>query len=133
MNIVLDDADAIVEPTLHDSQLISINVIEAKNLSLNFLLVNKKIITLTLRNVILLNVIDFSIGNIVLDVTVSKIENKSDEYISTGIKRAINHPNYLISDEYISNLKNKGGNLLFCLSPSYGAEIYCVCEGIEIS
>lgn len=66
-NITLDDADTIIQPCFHDALLIGINIIENNSLKLSFQLVNSSYINLCLTNVVSLNVIEFGMGNIVLD------------------------------------------------------------------
>lgn len=131
-NITLDDADTIVQPCFHDALLTGINIIENNSLKLCFQLVDKSCINLFLMNIVSLNVIDFSIGNIVLDITISKIDKEIDDYVRKGVNKAMGYEINHLTEQEIVELNSKNGLLLFCLTPSYGAEIYCICENIML-
>lgn len=133
MDIILDEADTIIQPCLHDSLLIGLNILKNHSLKLSFQLVDNSYINLCLMNVVSLNVIDFSIGNIVLDMTISKIDKEIDDYVRKGVNKAMGYDTNHLTEQEIIRLNSKNGLLLFCLFPSYGAEIYCVCENIMLS
>lgn len=131
-NITLDDADTIIQPCFHDALLTGINIIENNSLKLSFQLVNNSYINLCLMNVVSLNVIEFGMGNIVLDMTISKIDKEIDDYVRKGVNKAMGYDTNHLTEQEIIRLNSKNGLLLFCLFPSYGAEIYCVCENIVL-
>lgn len=66
-------------------------------------------------------------------MTISKIDKEIDDYVRKGINKAMGYDdiNHLTKQEIIA-LNSKNELLLFCLFPSYGAEIYCVCENIVL-
>lgn len=130
MTIILNDADQIIKPSLHDGLLIGINLAESNNLDLSFRLIDNAHITLRLHQVKALNIMGHIINTIVLDMTVSKIEIL-DDYLKKGIIHAYQILETEFSQELFEKLASQK-QVLVCLFPSWGGEIYCICDKVTM-
>jgi len=117
----------------HDWYLVGISTnIESDNLELK-LASNKKHSLLRFRNVKRCLVNDFTIGNIVLDVTILSGNMKGiDQLIgSTSFVSLVGtEPNSLYFKNMMAEIK-KGALVYVEIAPSYGCSVQIICESIE--
>jgi hypothetical protein len=139
--IVMDDANSLINPSLHDAELLGL--IQVDKHQHVFLFVQPgsgNRIALVLQGVVLLRADNFCQGNIVLDVAV-EIGDQTD---LLSIKNSLKYLHRLadikaekallaagsVIDKQLVKIQS-GEFLILTISPSYGCELVALCERIE--
>ena len=122
------NSDHIVEsPIFHDGMINKIQIINNNDLELSIKTIDKKIYHIIFYNIEYLNINNFKVGNIILDIEIWQLCNCSTKFLKKILE---NDPNI----EYITQIseKIKSGLLsLIIINPSYGAELICICESLN--
>jgi hypothetical protein len=128
---IQDDADTIIEPILHDSNLVKIDFCDKKNIKLSFKVVEGDVITMHLIGVEEFVCDEVRQGNIVLDLTISSGRNAPMEKLNRLFKKPkYEHEKHAF---FLENIKQKIFNKelsILELNPSYGCKLIALVHSI---
>jgi hypothetical protein len=127
MQIVLSEADEIVEPTLHDARLTGIALLGDGSARLGIQRLDGSQVELVLYEVIRLQMDGFCEGNVVLDVTLTPVGDGSLGDVAAAYGAAIDS-SFLAPE--LKRLRDLGA-VVFRLNPSFGASLVSVCRRVE--
>jgi hypothetical protein len=126
----INDAYQVVEPNLHDSNLVSVESDQGKAI-FTFRLVSGELIQAVFTNVKNLVCNDYREGNIVLDMTIEK----NVRVTGHGLDKLFIPPMAMFEkyDTYIHSVKESiksGKMMLVTINPSYGCDGMIYCENV---
>jgi len=126
----INDAYQVIEPNLHDSNLVSVESYEDQA-TLKFRLVSNELIQAVFSNVNKLVCNNFREGNVVLDVTVERMVKIS----AHGLNKLFTPPRAMFEkyNAYIRSVNESiesGTMMLVTINPSYGCESIIYCESV---
>jgi hypothetical protein len=126
----INDAYQVVEPSLHDSSLVSVENNQGKAI-FTFRLISGELVQAVFTNVKNLVCNDFREGNIVLDFTIEKNVLVTDH----GLDKLFIPPAAMLEkyDAYIHSVKESiksGKMMLVTINPSYGCDGMIYCENV---
>jgi hypothetical protein len=139
--IAMDDANSLINPSLHDAELLGlIQVDKHRHIFLFVQPESGNRIALVLQGVVLLRADNFCQGNIVLDVAIET----GDQTDFLSIKNSLRYLHRLadikvektlltaesVIDKQLVKIQS-GEFLILTISPSYGCELIALCERIE--
>jgi hypothetical protein len=132
-NILISEDDSIIEPNVHDAQILGLIMLEDNRLLLLIQATDKSILCFAFNDLDCLRVDDFKKGNIILDITVSsgsEVEIVDIAYVY-GLEKFIPLDKNGYLNKAVQSFLN-GKKLLVQINPSYGCKVVCVCGGIEV-
>ena len=126
---VTNDANAIINPDLHDAEIVAIELVN--DVHIRFKLVSDELVSVRLIDVKQICFDNLRQGNIVLDVTVStneKLTAKDKQKLFGEIQYGNSRLSFYI-DALDENLQC--GNLkLIRINPSYGCNMVAICQNL---
>lgn len=127
----LDDSDAVIEPSLHDSNLVKLDCYDEKNIKLSFKLISNEVKTVYLNGVEGFVCNDLRKGNIVLDLTVSSGQGAPIKILN-NLFEAPKHERQkhdLFLEKTQARIFSKELSIVV-LNPSYGCKLIALVHSI---
>jgi hypothetical protein len=132
MNLIVEDG-SIVNPNVHDANILGVIMLTQKQLLLPIETVDGLALYIALDDVVCLRVDDFREGNIILDISVlsgTEVEMKDIAY-AHGLESFLSCQSNSFLEKAIQNFLSRK-QYLVQVNPSYGCKLVCICNKVEV-